>query len=94
MHLRFYMWRGKLNVDDPVAKYLEDWPVFEEEVTIRPSLDTHKWIPRSLYDVKSGWKKNWNRIDSQKLNVSMLFVINQNWNILLDLALRIIARLG
>lgn len=30
---------GTLNIDDPVSDYLEDWPIFEETVTIRHLLN-------------------------------------------------------
>ena len=39
---------GKLNVDDPVGKYLENWPEFDEKVTIRHLL-THTSGYREAY---------------------------------------------
>ena len=39
---------GKINVDDPVGKYLENWPEFDQEVTIR-NLLTHTSGYREAY---------------------------------------------
>ena len=43
---------GKLNVDDPVGKYLDDWPTFEHEVTIR-NLLTHTSGYREAYTMSN-----------------------------------------
>lgn len=40
--------KGDLNIDDPVAKYLDDWPVFEHKVTLR-NLLTHTSGYREAY---------------------------------------------
>ena len=43
---------GKINIDDPVNKYLEDWPEFEYEVTLR-NLLTHTSGYREAYTMSS-----------------------------------------
>ncbi len=43
---------GKLNVDDPVGKYLDDWPEFDQEVTIRHLL-THTSGYREAYTISN-----------------------------------------
>jgi CubicO group peptidase (beta-lactamase class C family) len=44
--------QGKINVDDPVGKYLENWPEFDEEVTIR-NLLTHTSGYREAYTMSN-----------------------------------------
>jgi CubicO group peptidase (beta-lactamase class C family) len=43
---------GKLNLDDPVSKYLEDWPEFDEVVTLRQLL-SHTSGYREAYTMSS-----------------------------------------
>lgn len=43
---------GKLNVDDPIGKYLENWPEFEQKVTIRHLL-THTSGYREAYTMST-----------------------------------------
>ena len=43
---------GKLNVDDPVGKYLKDWPKFDHEVTLRHLL-THTSGYREAYTMSN-----------------------------------------
>jgi len=43
---------GKLNIDDPVNKYLENWPEFEQEVTLRHLL-THTSGYREAYTMSN-----------------------------------------
>jgi len=43
---------GKINVDDPVGKYLENWPEFDQEVTIR-NLLTHTSGYREAYTLSN-----------------------------------------
>lgn len=43
---------GALNIDDPVDKYLEDWPVFEHTVTLRHLL-THTSGYREAYTMSN-----------------------------------------
>lgn len=43
---------GKINIDDPVNKYLEDWPEFDQQVTIRHLL-SHTSGYREAYTMSS-----------------------------------------
>ena len=43
---------GKLNLDDPVGKYLEDWPEFKHKVTLR-NLLTHTSGYREAYTISN-----------------------------------------
>mgnify|MGYP001550351382 FL=1 len=44
--------KGDLNIDDPVNKYLEDWPEFEHTVTLR-NLLTHTSGYREAYTMSN-----------------------------------------
>ena len=44
--------KGDLNIDDPVNKYMEDWPVFEHTVTLRHLL-THTSGYREAYTMSN-----------------------------------------
>jgi len=44
--------KGELNIDDPVGKYLKDWPTFKHQVTLRHLL-THTSGYREAYTMSS-----------------------------------------